>query len=76
MADARESVNKASDQFGKTMDKATDKAQGVARQVEEFANKAAEQGRDELRLTSTRFDVSRSLDASIARGQVHVSQCC
>jgi ElaB/YqjD/DUF883 family membrane-anchored ribosome-binding protein len=46
MADARENMNKATDQFGKTLDKATDKAQGVARQVEDFAGRAVEQGRE------------------------------
>jgi len=37
-------MNKATDQVGKTIDKATDKAQGVARQVEDFAGKAVEHG--------------------------------
>jgi len=46
MAEVRENMNKASDQFGKTIDKVTDKAQGVARQVEDFAGRAAEQGRE------------------------------
>jgi ElaB/YqjD/DUF883 family membrane-anchored ribosome-binding protein len=46
MADARENMNKAADQFGKTIDKATDKAQGAARQVEDFAGRAVEQGRE------------------------------
>ena len=46
MADARENMNKATDQVGKTIDKATDKAQGVARQVEDFAGKAVEHGRE------------------------------
>ena len=36
--------DKATDQFGKMADKATDAAQGVARQVEDFAGKTRERG--------------------------------
>jgi len=38
--------DKAYDQFGRAVDKATDTAQGVARQVEDFSGKAMDQGRE------------------------------
>jgi ElaB/YqjD/DUF883 family membrane-anchored ribosome-binding protein len=38
--------DKGTDQFGRAVDKATDTAQGVVRQVEDFAGKAMEQGRE------------------------------
>jgi ElaB/YqjD/DUF883 family membrane-anchored ribosome-binding protein len=41
-----EAMNKTTDQFGKTIDKAADRAQSVAQQVEGFAGRAAEQGRE------------------------------
>jgi ElaB/YqjD/DUF883 family membrane-anchored ribosome-binding protein len=66
MADARENMNKATDQFGRTIDKAADKAQGVARQVEEFAGKAVEQGREAgERVQEVAGNVKGAVDKSI-----------
>ena len=66
MAEPREAINKAADQFGRTIDKATDKAQGVARQVEDLAGKAVEQGREAgERVQEVAGNVKGAVDKSI-----------
>jgi len=66
MAEVRENMNKASDQFGKTIDKVTDKAQGVARQVEDFAGRAAEQGREAgERVQEVAGNIKGAVDTSV-----------
>jgi ElaB/YqjD/DUF883 family membrane-anchored ribosome-binding protein len=58
--------DKATDQVGRVIDKATDKAQGVARQVEDFAGKAVEQGREAgERIQEVAGNVKGAVDKSI-----------
>jgi len=58
--------DKATDQFGKAVDKATDTAQGVARQVEDFAGKAMDQGREAgERIQEVAGNVKGAVDKSI-----------
>lgn len=61
-----EMKDKATDQFGKAVDRATDKAQGVARQVEDFAGKAMDQGREAgERIQEVAGNVKGAVDKSI-----------
>jgi ElaB/YqjD/DUF883 family membrane-anchored ribosome-binding protein len=58
--------DKATDQFGRAVDKATDTAQGVARQVEDFAGKAMDQGREAgERFQEVAGNVKGAVDKSI-----------
>jgi ElaB/YqjD/DUF883 family membrane-anchored ribosome-binding protein len=61
-----EMKDKATEQFGKVVDKATDKAQGVARHVEDFAGKALDQGREAgERIQEVAGNVKGAVDKSI-----------
>jgi ElaB/YqjD/DUF883 family membrane-anchored ribosome-binding protein len=61
-----EMKDKATDQFGKVVDKATDTAQGVARKVEDFAGKAMDQGREAgERIQEVAGNVKGAVDKSI-----------
>jgi ElaB/YqjD/DUF883 family membrane-anchored ribosome-binding protein len=61
-----EMKDKATDQFGKLVDKATNKAQGAARQVEDFAGKAMDQGREAgERIQEVASNVKSAVDKSI-----------
>lgn len=57
---------RASDQLERAADKASDKAQGVARQVEDFASKAMDQGREAgERIQEVAGNVKGAVDKSI-----------
>jgi ElaB/YqjD/DUF883 family membrane-anchored ribosome-binding protein len=63
---ASELKGKATDQFGRVADKATDTAQGAARKVEDFAGKAMDQGREAgERIQEVAGNVKGAVDKSI-----------
>jgi len=58
--------DKAADQYGRMVDKATDAAQGVTRQAENFAGKAMDQGREAgERMQEVAGNVKSAVDKSI-----------